>query len=69
MKGDRFLETLGKYARPGPIEELPIAFTAVAAELATGKEIWLRSGDLLQAIRASISLPLLFTPTIMKAPC
>ena len=62
VKGERFLETLSRYARPGRIEDLPISFTAVAAELASGKEIWLRSGDLLQAIRASISLPLLFTP-------
>lgn len=62
VKGDRFLDALSRFAPRTPIEDLPIAYTAVAAELATGKEFWLRSGDLLRAVRASISLPLLFTP-------
>jgi NTE family protein len=44
------------------IEQLPIAFTAVAMELESGKEIWMRKGKLFDAIRASIAIPLLLTP-------
>ena len=44
------------------IEELPITFTAVASDVQEEKEIWMNEGSLLSAIRASISLPLFFTP-------
>ncbi len=44
------------------IEELPKAFAAVATDLHTGSEVWLLEGSLLEAIRASISLPGVFTP-------
>jgi NTE family protein len=35
----------------------------VATDLKTGKEIWLRDGSLIDAVRASISLPGIFTPS------
>ncbi len=44
------------------IEDLPIAYTAVAADIHNEKEVWMNSGMLFSAIRASISLPLFFTP-------
>ena len=44
------------------IELLPVPFAAVATDLNTGREIWLRSGSLLDAVRASISMPGIFTP-------
>ena len=44
------------------IEELPVPFSAIATDLKTGKEVWLREGSLIDAIRASISLPGIFTP-------
>jgi NTE family protein len=46
----------------GLIEDLPIKFTAVAADIATEKEHWFQTGPIDQAIRASVSLPLFFTP-------
>lgn len=46
----------------GLIEDLPIKFTAVAADIAAEKEHWFQSGPIDQAIRASVSLPLFFTP-------
>ena len=48
------------------IEELPIKFTAVASDVQEEKEIWINQGSLLEAIRASISLPLFFTPYLFK---
>ncbi|MCL2669302.1 MAG: patatin-like phospholipase family protein, partial [Syntrophaceae bacterium] len=44
------------------IESLPIPFIAVATNLKTGKEVWIREGSLIDAVRASISLPGIFTP-------
>ncbi len=44
------------------IEELRLPFTAVATELDTGREVWLRDGAVAEAVRASIAIPGLFTP-------
>ncbi len=44
------------------IEDLPIKYTAVAADIAQEKEVWIRKGPIYEAVRASISLPLFFTP-------
>ena len=47
------------------IEELPLAFTAVATDLLAHKEIWFQEGPLHQAIRASAAIPSLLTPVLM----
>ena len=44
------------------IEELPIRFAAVVTDLESGQPITLTSGSLVEAIRASLSVPGLFTP-------
>jgi predicted acylesterase/phospholipase RssA len=44
------------------ISALPLRFAAVATDLASGREVWLREGKVLDAVRASIALPGLFTP-------
>jgi len=44
------------------VEDLPIPFGAVAADIRTGGEVWLRQGPVSQAIRASIAIPGLLTP-------
>jgi NTE family protein len=62
FKGDRLIEFFRRRAADRPIETLPLAFGAVATSLTTGAEVWLRSGSLLEAVRASIALPGIFTP-------
>lgn len=47
-----------------PIEELPLKYAAVATDLADGREIWLETGPVDAAIRASIGLPGIFSPTL-----
>jgi NTE family protein len=44
------------------IEELPTPFVCVGTDLVSGHEVWLRSGNLVEAIRASYALPGLFPP-------
>lgn len=63
LKGDRVFEELSDFLGENTlIEELPIRYTAVAADLVTRKEIWFQRGSLKTAIRASIAVPLVFTP-------
>jgi NTE family protein len=47
------------------IEDLPIPFIAIAADLLTGHEVWLRKGSLIEAMTASFSLPGVF-PTVER---
>ena len=44
------------------IEDLHLPFCAVSTELATGKEVAIQNGDIIDAVRASISTPGIFTP-------
>lgn len=62
VKGDRIINTLTELVGDRTIEELPIRFTAVAADIRREKEVWIQRGSLFEAIRASISLPMFFTP-------
>ncbi|MCW8827360.1 MAG: patatin-like phospholipase family protein [Gammaproteobacteria bacterium] len=62
VKGDKIINTLIELVGDQDIETLPIRFTAVASDLKGEKEVWINSGKLFDAIRASISLPFFFTP-------
>lgn len=62
VKGDKIIDTLTELVGDVVIENLPIAYTAIATDLLNEKEVWINSGKLFDAIRASISLPLIFTP-------
>ncbi len=54
-----FLRDLGINA---PIESYATQYAAVATDLATGREIWLQTGPIHDAVRASIALPGIFSP-------
>jgi len=62
VRGDKIINSLVELVGDQMIEELPITFTAVAADIDNEKEVWMNSGSLFDAIRASIALPLFFTP-------
>jgi NTE family protein len=62
VKGEKLIATLREMVGETLIEDLPITFTAVAADIIREREVWLNKGPLFDAIRASISLPLFFTP-------
>lgn len=52
------LERLGL----GRIEDMALPFAAVACDLATGEEVWLRQGHAPDAVRASAALPGVLAP-------
>lgn len=60
--GRRLLEEFRKMLGLREFRELDLPFRAVATDLDTGGEVVLSSGNLLQAVRASISIPGLFSP-------
>jgi NTE family protein len=62
LKGERLFDFFSVHAEDRPIERLPIPFGAVATDLATGEEVWLRTGSLQAAVRASVSIPGLLKP-------
>lgn len=62
VKGDKIINALIDLVGDQLIEDLPMQYTAVAADVKGQKEIWIKSGNLFDAIRASMSIPLLFTP-------
>ena len=66
VSGDTLISKMKELLGEHMIEDLPIKFTAVASDIDTEKEVWINEGPLLNAIRASISLPLFFTPYMYK---
>ena len=67
VSGEKLMQKLGELLSDVKIDELNIKFTAVATDIDEEKEVWINSGSLLNAIRASISLPMFFTPYKTKS--
>ena len=66
VRGEKIVNTMRGLVGEKLIEDLPISFTAVAADLRGQKEVWIRSGSLFDAMRASFAIPLFFTPFKLK---
>jgi NTE family protein len=64
--GDRLMGELQEIVGQHLIESLPIPFTAVATDLRAQREVWLTRGSLFDAIRASMAIPLVFTPVKLE---
>ena len=62
IQGDKVFSVIEKMIGDVMIEDLPIPFTAVATDLIKQKEVWIQKGRLIDAIRASIAIPTVFTP-------
>jgi len=60
--GNRLVDEMRKYIGHAQIEDFPIPYAAMTTDLVTGHEIWLQKGDLVEAMRASFSLPGIFPP-------
>ena len=65
LGGSRLVARMREVVGDTDIEALPIPFTAVAVDLMRQREVWLRSGPLWQAIRASFAVPGRFTPHVV----
>lgn len=62
ISGRKLFHEAETYLGDLQISDLPAPFVAVATDLWTGHEVWLREGRLTDAMRASLSLPGIFKP-------
>ena len=62
VRGARLVDAMREVVGDPLIETLPVDFVAVAVDLVRQREVWLRSGPLWQALRASFAFPGVFTP-------
>lgn len=66
VKGDKVFATMKEFIEDKNIEDLPIPFVAVAADLLNKKEVIISSGSVWDAIRASVAIPTVIDPVISK---
>jgi NTE family protein len=64
IRGNRLFNLFRTMFAKRDITDLAVPFGAVATELASGREVWLRRGDVLDAVRASCAMPGLFAPVV-----
>jgi NTE family protein len=60
--GDRLVKTLTQHLGDSSFDDLDREFVAIATDMVTGHEVWLRQGPLVPALRASFALPGIFAP-------
>lgn len=65
IKGEKVFQKIKKYVRDADIESLEIPFAAIAVDIKKHKEIVFRSGNLIKAIRASVSIPTVLRPIVV----
>lgn len=64
IDGKRITEFIGQFVEDRCIEELDLPYRAVATDVITGEEVVLDSGTMMEAIRASVAMPGVFTPVL-----
>jgi NTE family protein len=62
IAGQRLFDRFDAHLKDLTIEKLPTKFVAVATELSTGHEVWLRRGRVTDAVRASSAIPGIVRP-------
>lgn len=62
IKGEKVFREIKKYVADRDIETFDIPFAAVAVDIKNHREVVFRSGSLVNAIRASVSIPTVLTP-------
>ena len=62
VKGDKIFKVMNKMVPDTNIEDLPIPYVAIATDIINHKEVVFDKGNLFEAVRASISIPTVFTP-------
>lgn len=67
LGGMRLNARMEEHMRGLRFEDLPKPLVCVAAEIRTGHEVWLSSGSLITAMRASYALPGVFEPVMCNS--
>lgn len=64
IDGRRIVEFLRQHMACSDIADLPMPYAAVATDVLSGEEVVFREGDVVEAVRASIAIPGMFTPVL-----
>jgi NTE family protein len=64
IRGARLFNLFNTILDDVDIDSLPLPYGAVATELGSGREVWLRHGKMLDAVRASCAMPGIFRPAV-----
>ena len=62
IKANKIMHKIDGFLEIKEIENLPVSYTAIATDLKAMSEVRFTSGKLIDAIRASIAIPSIFTP-------
>lgn len=62
IQGDRVMQVVERMLPDLAIEQLPRPYAAVATDLRSGRPVWLRTGSIVAAVRASCAMPGLMSP-------
>jgi NTE family protein len=62
IQGKKITALLRSILKDKDFDQLKKEFACVATDLTTGEEVVINHGSLIEAVRASISIPLIFTP-------
>ena len=62
IKGETISHFLRKYLGNVEFKDMPTPFACAATDIMTGDAVVLREGKVWEAVRASLSLPIIFTP-------
>lgn len=62
IRAEKIMKRIDRILDGRLIEDLPVPYTAVATDLLSQTEVWFTQGPLVEAIRASIAIPMVFTP-------
>src|SRR5205814_2335821 len=62
LRGRKKTRILEEYTRGLAIEDLPVPFRAVAADLVSAREVVMKSGPLARAMDAATAVPTIFPP-------
>ena len=62
LKGDKFIDFLYEAMRVSRFEDLSIPLNVVATDFYTSEQVVIKAGELLDAVKASMAIPGVFTP-------
>lgn len=66
IKGDKIFKELKRFIPDTKIENLKVSYSAIATDIMNKREVVFTQGPIFDAVRASISIPSVFTP--VKTP-
>lgn len=62
VNGGKLMDAFANQVGDGRIEDMELEFAAVATDIENGREVWLKTGSAIDAVRASIAIPGIFSP-------